>query len=326
MLAFLLRRLAHALAIVLFATIASFVLLRLAPGDPLLSTGDVRTATSEARALTRSRLGLDRPIASQLATYLGRVAAGDLGQSIVEQRPVSAVLRDALPATLLLSGSGLLLATMLGMTIGTLEGWRPDARPARSIGTILTALYAVPEVVLAIALLGVFGLSLGLFPVGTMADPLVDLSGTWSERLRDRAWHLALPASALALAWGAAIARQQRVAIRQLSGEGFVRTAHAKGASPARVLLAHALRPALPGTVALLGTMVPVLVGGTVIVETLFSWPGMGSLIVRAVGMRDYPLVAGAVILVAASVAAGSLVADLFARALDPRSSDTARS
>lgn len=325
MLAFFLRRLAHALAIVLFATMASFTLLRLAPGDPLLSTGDARAPSAQERAEERARLGLDLPIATQLTAYLRMVSKGDLGRSIIEQRPVSAVLRDALPATLLLSGTGLLLAGLLGITIGTLEGWCPQARIARYLGTTLTALYAIPEVVLAIALLGVFGLALGLFPAGMMADPLIELTGAWGDRARDRAWHLALPAAALALAWGAAIARQQRASIRQLSNEHFVRTAHAKGASARRVLLAHALRPALPGTVALLGTMIPVLVGGTVLVETLFSWPGMGSLIVRAVSLRDYPLVAGAVILVATTVAIGSLGADLLARTLDPRSADTTR-
>lgn len=325
MLAFVLRRLAHALAIVLIATIASFVPLQLAPGDPLLTTGDLRVSSAEQRAVARAAQGLDRPVPEHLLEYVTRVSRGDFGQSTIEQRRVSSVLGEALPRTLLLSSAGLLLATLLGMAIGTFEGWRPHDAVASRLGAVLTALYAIPEVVLAIALLATFGLVLGLFPVGTMADPMIELTRGWFERVRDRAWHLALPATTLAMAWGAAIARQQRASMRRMANEHFVRTARAKGAPAHRVLLVHALRPALPSSVALLGTMIPVLVGGTVIVETLFSWPGMGSLIVRAVSLRDYPLVAGAVILVATTVAIGSLVSDLAVRVLDPRADDDAR-
>ncbi len=324
MLLFLLRRLLHALAIVMFATVASFVLLRMAPGDPLLSTGELRAPTAQMRAAARAMNGLDRPISHQLGAYLAAVARGDLGESLVEHRPVSAVLSDALPATLLLSSAGLALAALLGIAVGTLEGWRPHDPMASRIGTVLTTLYAIPEVVLAIGLLGAFGLVLGLFPVGTMSDPIVELTGGWFARMRDHAWHLALPATALALGWGAAIARQQRASMRHMSREHFVRTARAKGVSPGRVLVVHAMRPALPSTIAMLGTMLPVLVGGTVIVESLFSWPGMGSLVVRAVGLRDYPLVAGAVILVAATVGLGSLLSDCIVLALDPRGRDAA--
>lgn len=319
MVTFLLHRLLHAVAIVAFATVASFVLLRLAPGDPLLAAMDRPGFTDEARAALRARHGLDRPIPAQVAAYAAAVARGDLGTSISEQRPVRAVLADALPATLLLSGAGLCLAVLTGVATGTLQGWRPHDRLARALGSALTTLYALPELVVAVALLALLGLQLRLFPIGGMADPLVDMMGSPAARLRDRAWHLALPSLALALAWGAALARQQRVAMRDIAGEDFVRTARAKGASASRVLARHAMRPALPGTVALIGTMLPVLAGGTVVIEALFSWPGMGSLVVRGVTLRDYPLVAGAVVVVSAVMALGTLVADLVVLALDPR-------
>ena len=326
MIAFLFRRLLHALAMVAVATIVSFVLLRLAPGAPAIPLLEGRVATDTERAAFRVRQGLDRSIAAQLASYTGRAARGDFGVSLVEARPVTAVLADAIPATLLLSCSALCLAVLLGVTVGSVQGWRPDDPFSAWIGAALISLYAVPEVVLALVLLAIFGLTLGMFPVGGMADPLVDLAGGAGERFRDKLWHLVLPASTLALAWGAAIARQQREAMREIAREHFVRTARAKGVRAGSIWLRHAMRPALPTTVALIGTMLPVLAGGTVVVEALFAWPGMGSLIVRAVSLRDYPLVAGAVLLVATSVAIGTFCADAIVRLLDPRVADATRS
>lgn len=316
---FLLRRLLHAAAIVAVATVASFALLRLAPGDPLLASVSRPGMSAAARAELRARHGLDRPLTVQVAAYSAAVLRGDLGLSITEQRPVAAVLAAALPATLTLSGVALGLAVVVGVVTGTLQGWRPHDRLAASLGSALTLLYALPEVVVGIALLALLGLHLGLFPVGGMADPLVELTGSAGARWRDRAWHLALPSLTLALAWGAALARQQRSAMSEMAGEDFVRTARAKGARPAAVWARHAMRPALPATVTLIGTMLPVLAGGTVIVEMLFAWPGMGSLIVRGVASRDYPLVAGSVIVVGTVIALGTLLADLVVLALDPR-------
>jgi peptide/nickel transport system permease protein len=319
MLTFLVRRLLHALAIVAFATVGSFVLLRVAPGDPLRAAVDQRGLDAQGRAALRARYGLDRPLPAQVASFVVAATRGDLGFSISEGRPAAAVLADALPATMALSAAALLLAVAIGITTGTLQAWRPGDRVSAWIGTGLTLLYALPEIVVAVALLALLGLQLRLFPIGGMTDPLVEAMGGPLDRVRDRLWHLALPALALALAWAAAIARQQRVAMRDVVGEDFVRTARAKGARPLAVWTTHAMRPSLPATVALIGTMLPVLVGGAVVVETLFSWPGMGSLVVRGVGVRDYPLVAAAVIVTSAAVALGTLIADLLVLWLDPR-------
>lgn len=319
MLTYLLRHLLHAVAIVAFAMVASFVMLQLAPGDPLQAVAGERALSATEREVLTRRFALDASLPEQLARHVARVARGDLGRSIAEQRPVATVLMDALPATLLLSGTALLLSTVLGVGIGSLQGWRPRDRVARLAGATLTSLYAIPEVVLGVALLATLAVRLRLFPVGGRAAPLIALTGDLPARLLDSLWHLALPAAALALGWGAAIARQQRVAMREAAASAFVRTARAKGVSSRAVWARHAMRPALPGTVALVGAMMPALVGGTVVVETLFSWPGMGSLVVRAVSLRDYPLVAGAVLLIAAVTALGTLLADLVVFKLDPR-------
>ena len=319
MLAYLVRRLLHAMAIVAFATVASFVLLQLAPGDPLQAELEQPGRTAEQRSALRQRYGLERSLPAQVVRYAVRVVHGDLGVSIAEQRPVTRVLADALPATLLLSATALALAIAVGVATGTLQGWRPRDRLSAAVGTALTTFYALPEIVVAVAVLTVLGLQLRLFPVGGMSDPMVALTGDLPARLMDRAWHLALPAMTLALAWGAAIARQQRVAMREVACEHFVRTARAKGLRASAVWARHAMRSSLPGTIALIGTMVPVLVGGTVVVESLFAWSGMGALLVRAVSQRDYPLVAGAVILVSLVTAGGTLLADVAVSALDPR-------
>ena len=324
MLRYLLPRTVHAVLIVAFAAMASFVLLRAAPGDAISLSVEGRGRSSAARAAVRERLGLDRPLTEQVASYAMAVLHGDLGRSTAEQRPVRDVIADALPATLLLSGAGLCLATLLGVAAGTAQGWRPHDRVASVAGALLTLLYTLPEVVVGILLLGVFGWRWAILPVGGMTDPMVALTAGRGAQLVDRALHLALPSLALALVWSASIARQQRASILEIAGEPFIRTARAAGSRPARLLWRHAMRPTLPGTVALIGTMLPALAGGTVVIESLFSWPGMGLLLVRAVATRDAPVVAGAVIVMAAVVAFGGLLTDIATGALDPRVRDGA--
>jgi peptide/nickel transport system permease protein len=324
----IIRRLGRSVLVVLLATTASFALLRLAPGDATTGSVEGRGRTASQRAALAEQMGLQQPLPMQLARYLGNVLRGRLGVSSSEGRPVVAVMGDALPATVLLSGTGLLLAALLGVSVGTLQGWCPESRAARVAATVLTAGYAMPEVVLGTALLAVFALHTGLFPAGGLDDPLVALTGSGPARWRDRGWHLVLPAAALALSWSAVIVRQQRQAVRATAGEPHVQAARARGLLPSRLLVRHVLRPSMPGSVALLGTMLPAVAGGTIVVESLFSWPGMGSLLVRAVTLRDAPLVAGIVILVSAVVAAGSLLAELLVSRLDPRlrSSETRHS
>jgi ABC-type dipeptide/oligopeptide/nickel transport system permease component len=315
----IIRRLSRSVLVVLLATTASFALLRLAPGDAATGSVEGRGRTTSERAALAEQLGLRQPLPVQLARYVGDVLRGRLGQSSSEGRPVVAVMGDVLPATVLLSATALLLAAALGVSVGTLQGWRPESRGTRLAATALTAGYAVPEVVLGTALLAVFALHTGLFPAGGLDDPLVALTGSAMARWRDRGWHVVLPASALALSWSAVFVRQQRQAVRAVAGDPHVRAAEARGVAPAPLLWRHVLRPSMAGSVALLGTMLPAVAGGTIVVESLFSWPGMGSLLVRAVTLRDAPLVAGIVILVSAAVAAGSLLTELLAARFDPR-------
>ncbi|MGV3710710.1 MAG: ABC transporter permease [Gemmatimonas sp.] len=316
---YLLRRLLHVLSVVVVATTLGFFVLHIVPGDPLQMNTEQTGRSDSAQQQLRAQYGLDQPITRQYTSYLKRAATGDWGTSIVSGRPVSTALADALRNTLLLSGSGLFLAMVLGMGVGAFQGWRPQSVVARLLGSLLTALYIIPEFILAIVLLTVFAFQLSLFPVGGSEDALLSVTGTPMQRLGDLLWHLALPALTLAVGWGAAIARQQRHSLTDIRNEDFVRTARAKGLAEINVFRKHALPAALAPVIVVVGLMLPVLVGGAVVVETVFAWPGLGSLVLKAINARDYPLVSGAIVLTGVVVASGSLLTDAVLVALNPR-------
>ncbi len=319
MLGLALRRLLHAAVTVLVAATASFLLLHLAPGDPVAAMLDQPTISEATRAALRARFGFDRPVPEQYARWIGAALHGDLGWSVSQQRPVAAVLADALPRTALLVGTALALAFVAGVATGAFAGWRPRHPLARALVGATVVLHAAPEFVIGLALVAVVALRLAWLPSGGYADPLADALFTAPERVADRVRHLVLPATALALGWTAIVVRHQRAAVGDAARGDFVRTARAKGMAEPRILVRHTLRAALAPTVALLGLALPALVGGAVVTESVFAWPGMGLLATQAVGTRDYALVTGAVVVGSAAVAAGGLLAELLQAWLDPR-------
>ncbi len=319
MLGLVLRRLLHALAVVALAASVTFALLQAAPGDPIAATLDHPTVSESVRSTLRARYGLDRSAPEQYVRYVGAVLRGDLGWSFTEQRPVREVIADALPRTMLLMSTALALSLLAGLALGAWQAWRPRALVPRALAATAVLLSAVPEFVLGLVLLTIFALRLALLPAGGIADPVLDsFAGPW-ERIVDRARHLVLPAVALALGWTAGVARHQRAALRDVADDDFVRTARAKGASERRVVFRHALRPALVPTITFVGLGLPFLVGGAVVVESMFAWPGMGLVASRAVAARDYALVTGVAIAGSAAVAVGSLLADVLVALADPR-------
>lgn len=325
MLPFVLRRLTQGVLTVAVAASVSFFLLHLAPGDPIAATLDHPEVSEEVRRYWRAVYGLDRPVAEQYARYVVGVARGDLGWSFSASRPVADVLMDALPNTLLLVAAGLTLSLVAGVALGVAQAGARTQGGTRgraldqTLGGIAVVLFSVPEFWLAFALLVAFAYQLGFFPTGGMIDVVSYDYFTPLERVRDRLSHLALPALTIALGTTAAVARHQRGALLDVTGEDFVRTARAKGCSEWRVLFRHALRNALLPVITLVGLAFPALVGGVVFVEKIFSWPGMGSEAVKAVGTRDYALVTGVVLLGSAAVAVGGLLADLLHALTDPR-------
>jgi len=303
----------------LVALTLSFALLHVAPGDALSSDTSQSGRSAEARDALRRRRGLDQPLAVQFTGYVARVLRGDLGRSYTTDRPVREALAEAIARTLLLTGSGLLAAVVLGMTVGILQGWRGDWWISRALGAALAGIYAMPEFVLAIVLLSALAYGTGWFPSGGMHDPLVQITGSPSARWLDTARHLVVPALTLALGWAAAVSRQQRAALLDTAGADFVRTARAKGVRERAVLFVHAVRPAMPAVLAVIGLMLPVLAGGAVVVEAVFGWPGMGSLLLRAVSARDVPMVGGAILVTTAAVTLSSVGIDLAVQHSDPR-------
>lgn len=315
---FLVRRLLQAIAIVFIVTTLVFLLIHLAPGDPFAALENPNL-TEAVREQRRAALGLDQPLPVQYVRYLASVARGNLGNSIYLSRPVSSVLADALPRTLLLMGMALSLSFLVGVSIGMVQIARRGSLAERVLTTTSLFFYSMPDFWLALVILLTFAYWIPLFPVGGVVDPVMHpYLNTW-QRIVDRLWHLTLPVTTLTLLSAAGVARYQRSALLDVVNLDFIRTARAKGASERRVMTRHALRNAVLPVITLLGLSFPVLLGGAVFVEKVYAWPGMGMTAVTALSTRDYPLVLGCAILAATMVSVGSLIADILYALADPR-------
>jgi peptide/nickel transport system permease protein len=312
-------RLAQAVVVVVVVTTLVFVLIHLAPGDPFGSAMDNPNVTEALRARWRAMYGLDRPLFEQYLLYIRNMARGDFGWSFSMHRPVIDVLRSALPNTLLLAGTALVLGFAGGIGLAVIQAMRPGSRTDRTLGAGSMFFYAMPDFWLALMMMLIFAYWIPLFPVAGLVDPVMHEYMTPLSALADRLRHLALPAITLALLAGAAVARYQRAELLRVLPDDFVRTARAKGVSERRVMWVHVLRNALIPTVSLLGLSLPVLFTGAVFIERVFAWPGMGWVILGAVSTRDYPLVTAGVIVAAATVTLGNLAADLLYMVVDPR-------
>lgn len=320
MIHWLLRRSLQAVLTFLVVTVLLFVLMRLTPGDPLQRlAGDRQVSAAEAAALRR-RFGIDQPITTQFRTFVTGALAGDLGVSI-EHYPtrVSTLLVSRLPASLLLGGTVLVLTFGFGIALGALQAVRRGRRVDRWLTRVSLALYAMPSFWLGLVLAWFFGIRLQMLPVAQMHDPLFDPEATWLAGAGDVLRHLILPATTLTAVSLAAVMHYQRTALLEVLRLDFVLAARARGLPERQVLWRHAWRNALFPVVGLLGLWLPMLVTGSVFVEQVFNWPGLGHLAADAVGARDYPVILGTAMLVSAQVLLGGLLADLGYYALDPR-------
>jgi peptide/nickel transport system permease protein len=316
----LVRRLAQALLTFLVVTVLLFVLMRLTPGDPLQRLAGDRQVSAQEAAELRHRFGIDQPIPAQFRAFVTGALAGDLGVSI-EYYPtrVSTLLRTRLPASMLLGGTVLLLTFGIGISLGVLQAVRRGRPADRWLTRTSLALYAMPSFWLGLVLAWFFGIRHHFLPVAQMHDPLLALDAGWLARTGDLLRHLILPAATLTAVSLAAVMRYQRTAFIEVLRLEFVLAARARGLPEWRVLWRHAWRNALFPVLGLLGLWLPILVSGSVFVEQVFNWPGLGSLAAEAVGSRDYPVILGTAMLVSALVLIGGLLADLGYYALDPR-------
>jgi peptide/nickel transport system permease protein len=322
---YLLGRLAQMVGVLWVIVTILFLIFRLMPGNPLVAFIDP-TFTEEQAEAVRRQFGLDRPLAVQYAFYLRNVVTGNLGTSFFQKEPVFDILMDVFPNTLLLTGTALLAAYAFGVVGGAFLAWR---RGSLVEGTgILLALMtrAAPEFFLGMLVLSFFSFDLGWFPSSGVADPGVIYGSIVEQVVSLDFWHhLALPALTMAIYLQGLPLLLMRSNMLEVLDEDFVTMARMKGLPEWRIMLAHAARNALLPIVTALTLGIGYAVGGDVVVETVFSWPGLGRLLVRAVQAHDYPLAQGAFLLIATIIVAMNFLADVIYSALDPRVSTARR-
>jgi len=314
----LLRRGLQALVTFAVALTLLFILMRAAPGDPLSRLGENRPLSPKEVEVLRARYGLDQPLTTQFVRFIEGLTRGDLGVSIEYGRPVTTLLAERLPATILLGGTVLLLNFTLGLWLGVRQAVR-RGRWDRWLTTFSLAGYAMPSFWLGLVLAWLIGVEWRLLPAAGMRNPLLSPDAGVLTRAGDVLQHLVLPAATLSIVSIAATMRYQRAAMLEVLGLPYIVTAKAKGLSEHSVTWRHAWRNALFPVITLFGLWLPILVSGSVFVEAVFAWPGLGSLAAAAVGGRDYPLLMGASLLVAALVVVSNFVTDLAYALLDPR-------
>jgi peptide/nickel transport system permease protein len=312
----LLLRLAQATLVVALVVTACFALIRLAPGDPFFAALDQPDVPREAAVRMRAQFGYDRPVGEQYLRFVGGVLRGDLGFSHSRGRDVTAVLAEVVPNTLLLMGTALLFGVLLGVAIGAWQGWRAESALARWSDRIGIVVVSIPEFVLALLVALIFAVVWRLFPIGGMRT---EYGPSGIAGVLDVLHHLVLPAGTLGIVIAAIVARHQRAAMRAVRDAEFVRAARAMGIPERRVALQHALRNALAPVLTVMGVLFASLASGAVLVERIFAWPGMGRTLVDAVLYRDYPLVAGSVVVTSVGVVLATLLADLAVWWADPR-------
>lgn len=306
---YLFRRLGMTLAVVFTLITFLSVLVHLIPGDPVALIMGPR-ASPEFAAEIREEMGLDDSVPVQVWEFFSAAVQGDLGRDFVSNVPVTEIVFANLPHTLILAFAALALAALVGIPLGVLTATRPNTWLDRVTSLVSVSFITMPSYVSGLLLLLVFALMLDVLPAtgaGDIASPL--------EYLR----HLILPATALAITWVGYLARIVRTSMLEVMGENYIRAARALGLRERLIAYRYALKNAVIPTIALLGVSLGDLFGGTVFVEFIFSRPGLGTLIVDAIGNRNFPIVRGGVLVIAVLFVLANFLADLSYRSLDPR-------
>ncbi len=331
MLRFILTRASLVIPTFLGVTFLSFLLIRLVPGDPIEVRVGERGIPPERLAQLRHEMGLDQPMWKQFADYIGNVLSGDLGTSIVTQNPVLDEFFTLFPATVELGLAAIVFAVLVGLPAGIIAAVKRGSWFDHGVMGLSLTGYSMPIFWWGLLLILFFSVQLGLTPVSGRLDllyyvepvtgfMLVDTwisgeKGAFVSALR----HLVLPAIVLGTIPLAVIARMTRSAMLEVLGEDYIRTGRAKGLSEGRVIGLHALRNALIPVVTVIGLQVGTLLGGAILTETIFSWPGVGKWLVESINRRDYPALQGGVLLIATTVMTVNLLVDLLYGVLNPR-------
>lgn len=310
---FLFKRLLQSAILLVLVTIIAFGLMRLAPGGPESIYAVGTNMKAEDLARLRTSFGLDRPIPVQYVKWTTGMMTGDWGRSYRDRRPVTHVIFDRLPATLELTTTALAIAITLGVTVGVLGAIKQYSVPdyAATVGAMIAL--SIPTFWFGLMVIYLFAERLGWIPSGgrqTLGQP---------SSLTDRLHHLVAPAGVLGLVLVATWSRYTRAAMLESIGQDFVQVARSKGLSERRVIVGHVFRNAVVPLVTLAGIQLPLLFGGALVTESVFTWPGMGRLFVDSLSYRDYPVMMGVLFITAVLVIVFNLLADIVTATLDPR-------
>ncbi|MGZ3548933.1 MAG: ABC transporter permease [Vulcanimicrobiaceae bacterium] len=310
---YIIRRLLLAVPTLLGVTILTFALIHIAPGGPAYAIAGEKATPAQVARVTHE-LGLDRPIQYQYATWLGNIVRGDLGYSYIKQRPVTALLAQRLPQTLLLMCSALLVSILIAVPLGVYQASRRNSAFDRVASIFVFVAWSMPTFWFGTILIAVFAVTLRWFPVGGLQT--IDTTAfDWPSRIA----HLVMPAATLAIVSVAGWSRYIRGSMVEQLREDYTRTAVAKGLPSRVVLFRHVLRNALIPFITLLGANLPLLFGGAVITEQIFAYPGMGQLFWESAVDRDYSTLLGMTVITAILVILGNLLADILYGVVDPR-------
>lgn len=307
---FLVRRLAYSLVVLFGVLIVVFALVQLVPGDPVRIALGTRY-TPEAYDALRAASGLDRPLLQQFFGYVGSALTGNLGVSFRNGDPVAGILLDRLPATASLAAFGIVVALLIALPAGIYSALREGR-----IGDVIVRVtsqfgVSIPDFWMGILLIALFSSTLGWLPTSGYR-PLLDDPGGWLR-------HLVLPGLTVGLVAAAILTRYVRSAVLEVAAMGYVRTARSKGLPPKVVTFRHTVRNALVPILTITGIQLATILGGVIVVEVVFAWPGLGRLVFNSVAARDYPVIQGAVLLIAVLFLAVNLVVDMLYAVVDPR-------
>ena len=315
-----LSRVLQGLALVVAVVVLNFVLVHAAPGDPVETIAGASGGMSEElKAELRTQYGLDKPLITQLGVYLGKIAQGDLGYSYFFNVPVSDLIIERLPATLMLVLASVIMAFLIGTTLGVLSARKPNGLLSQLVNVVSLIGFAAPVFWTGMLLVILFASVLPWFPISGMRSVELATNASGWASIIDVLHHLVLPTATLALVYVAQYSRLARASMLDVLGSDFIRTARAKGLSEGIVLYKHALRNAVLPVITILGLQFGNVLAGAILVETVFYWPGLGRLAFESVLRRDYPTILGVLLFSSIVVVVMNQVTDLAYRVIDPR-------
>lgn len=331
MIAFILKRLGMVIPTFIGITLLTFSLIHMIPGDPITIMAGERGVSAERRAELEIQLGLDKPLYEQYFIYINNIAHGDFGKSLITREPVLEEFITLFPATMELSFFAAMFAILIGLPLGIIAAVRRGSIFDHSVMTISLAGYSMPIFWWGLLLIILFSVTLGWTPVSGRISALYWVDTVTGFMLID-AWlsdepgalvsairHLILPSIVLGTIPLAVVARMTRSSMLEVLGEDFIRTARAKGLSPLRVIMKHALRNALIPVVTVIGLQVGILLSGAILTETIFAWPGIGRWLLESIHRRDYQVVQGGILIVATMIILINLLVDVLYGVINPR-------